>query len=88
MSSRITVLLFFVFRGFSFLDSVPVVCVFLQGQVEPNDVVIGSRDISKMNLTEAMDRARVLDISLQKQVPMPGIYDQLSLISNWSLLDL
>lgn len=51
--------------------------------VNPNDLVIGGWDISNMNLADAMDRARVLDIDLQKQlrplmqdmVPMPGIYD-------------
>jgi len=51
--------------------------------VDPNDIVIGGWDISNMNLADAMDRARVLDIDLQKQlrplmqdmVPMPGIYD-------------
>ncbi|KAG0581375.1 hypothetical protein M758_4G270700 [Ceratodon purpureus] len=51
--------------------------------VDPNDLVIGGWDISNMNLADAMDRARVLDIDLQKQlrplmqdmVPMPGIYD-------------
>ncbi len=52
-------------------------------KVDPNDVVIGGWDISDMNLADAMERARVLDIDLQKQlrplmqdmVPLPGIYD-------------
>lgn len=52
-------------------------------QVSPNDIVLGGWDISNMNLADAMDRARVLDIDLQKQlrsymegmVPLPGIYD-------------
>jgi myo-inositol-1-phosphate synthase len=51
--------------------------------VDPNDIVIGGWDISDMNLADAMERARVLDIDLQKQlrplmqdmVPLPGIYD-------------
>jgi len=51
--------------------------------VSPNDIVLGGWDISNMNLADAMDRARVLDIDLQKQlrsymeemVPLPGIYD-------------
>lgn len=52
-------------------------------KVDPNEIVIGGWDISNMNLADAMDRARVLDIDLQKQlrpcmqdmVPLPGIYD-------------
>lgn len=59
----------------------PVILLCLQ--VDPNDLVIGGWDISNMNLADAMDRARVLDIDLQKQlrplmqdmVPMPGVYD-------------
>ncbi|KAK3419089.1 hypothetical protein EUGRSUZ_H04815 [Eucalyptus grandis] len=51
--------------------------------VNPDDIVIGGWDISKMNLADAMARARVFDIDLQKQlrpymehmVPLPGIYD-------------
>ncbi|KAF2569576.1 hypothetical protein F2Q68_00027213 [Brassica cretica] len=51
--------------------------------VNPDDVVFGGWDISDMNLADAMARARVLDIDLQKQlrpymehmVPLPGIYD-------------
>ncbi|KAH9540715.1 hypothetical protein CY35_14G020900 [Sphagnum magellanicum] len=51
--------------------------------VDPNDIVISGWDISDMNLADAMERARVLDIDLQKQlrplmqdmVPLPGIYD-------------
>ncbi len=52
-------------------------------KVDPNDIVIGGWDISDMNLADAMERARVLDIDLQKQlrplmqdmVPLPGIFD-------------
>lgn len=48
--------------------------------VEPTDVVLGGWDISGMNLAEAMERAAVLDFSLQQQlvpymssmVPLPG----------------
>jgi myo-inositol-1-phosphate synthase len=55
----------------------------VDAQVSPNDIVLGGWDISNMNLADAMDRARVLDIDLQKQlrsymeemVPLPGIYD-------------
>ncbi|KAH9623739.1 hypothetical protein KSS87_015108 [Heliosperma pusillum] len=51
--------------------------------VNPDDIVFGGWDISNMNLADAMTRARVLDIDLQKQlrpymehmVPLPGIYD-------------
>ncbi|KAK9824187.1 hypothetical protein WJX72_008407 [[Myrmecia] bisecta] len=52
--------------------------------VHPNDVVLGGWDISGLNLAEAMERAKVLDFELQRQlvpymqdlVPLPGIYDQ------------
>ena len=51
--------------------------------MKPEDIVFGGWDISSMNLADAMSRAKVLDINLQKQlrplmkdmVPMPGIYD-------------
>ncbi|KMZ57169.1 Inositol-3-phosphate synthase [Zostera marina] len=51
--------------------------------VDPNDVVFGGWDINGMNLADAMDRAKVLDYELQRQlkpimesmVPLPGIYD-------------
>ncbi|KAL5224796.1 hypothetical protein ABZP36_011435 [Zizania latifolia] len=51
--------------------------------VNPNDIVFGGWDISSMNLADAMARAKVLDIDLQKQlrhhmasmVPLPGIYN-------------
>ena len=49
--------------------------------LKPNDLVIGGWDISSMNLAEAMSRARVLDIDLQRQLephmkalqPLPSI---------------
>lgn len=52
-------------------------------KVNPNDIVFGGWDISSMNLADAMTRARVLDIDLQKQlrhhmesmVPLPGVYN-------------
>lgn len=52
-------------------------------QVNPDDIVFGGWDISNMNLADAMGRAKVFDIDLQKQlrpymesmVPLPGIYD-------------
>ncbi|AET04534.1 putative inositol-3-phosphate synthase [Medicago truncatula] len=51
--------------------------------VNPEDIVWGGWDISNLNLADAMGRARVFDIDLQKQlrpymesmVPLPGIYD-------------
>lgn len=52
-------------------------------QVNPDDIVFGGWDISDMSLADAMARAKVFDIDLQKQlrpymesmVPLPGIYD-------------
>jgi len=51
--------------------------------VHPNDIVLGGWDISKVNLAGAMERAKVLDYDLQRQlrplmedmVPLPGIFD-------------
>ncbi|KAK7305993.1 hypothetical protein VNO77_43907 [Canavalia gladiata] len=51
--------------------------------VNPDDIVFGGWDISNMNLADALARAKVFDIDLQKQlrpymesmVPLPGIYD-------------
>jgi len=51
--------------------------------VHPNDIVIGGWDISKKNLADAMERAKVLDYDLQRQLrpmmegmtPLPGIFD-------------
>jgi len=50
--------------------------------VHPNDLVFGGWDISKLNLSEAMKRAQVLEYDLQRQlvpymekiVPLPSIY--------------
>ncbi|KAJ3254722.1 Myo-inositol-1-phosphate synthase [Boothiomyces macroporosus] len=50
--------------------------------VNPNDIVIGGWDISSANLFEAMQRAKVLEWDLQKQLekqmsalkPLPSIY--------------
>jgi myo-inositol-1-phosphate synthase len=50
--------------------------------VHPNDLVVGGWDISGMNLSEAMDRAKVLSPSLKQLVrkematmkPLPSIY--------------
>eukprot|EP00882_Tetradesmus_deserticola_P001304 GHRQ01001412.1.p1 GENE.GHRQ01001412.1~~GHRQ01001412.1.p1 ORF type:complete len:501 (+),score=235.50 GHRQ01001412.1:146-1648(+) len=50
---------------------------------DPSQFVLGGWDISSMNMAEAMERAKVLDFELQKQlvpymkdvVPLPGIYD-------------
>ncbi|GAB1313998.1 Myo-inositol-1-phosphate synthase [Madurella fahalii] len=50
--------------------------------VHPNDLVIGGWDISRMNLADAMDRAKVLEPTLKNlvrkemasMVPLPSIY--------------
>ena len=50
--------------------------------IKPDDLVWGGWDISSMNLGDAMKRAKVLDVELQKQlypymkeiVPMPSVY--------------
>lgn len=50
--------------------------------VHPNDLVIGGWDISGFNLSDAMDRAGVLEPTLKQQikeemtdlVPLPGLY--------------
>lgn len=50
--------------------------------VHPNDLVVGGWDVSGANLAEAMDRAKVLEPGLKKQVwddmaalkPLPSIY--------------
>ncbi|KAL2914789.1 Myo-inositol-1-phosphate synthase [Polyrhizophydium stewartii] len=50
--------------------------------VHPNDIVVGGWDISSANLAEAMERAKVLDYDLQRQLvdamkelkPLPSIY--------------
>ncbi|KAK0212083.1 hypothetical protein DFS33DRAFT_1491759 [Desarmillaria ectypa] len=50
--------------------------------VHPNDLVLGGWDISSLSLDKAMERARVLDYDLQRQVapymaqikPLPSIY--------------
>ncbi|WVZ58567.1 hypothetical protein U9M48_008828 [Paspalum notatum var. saurae] len=51
--------------------------------VNPNSIVFGGWDISNLNMADAMARAKVLDINLQKQlrpymesmVPLPGIFN-------------
>lgn len=50
--------------------------------VNPNDFVLGGWDISSANLAQAMERARVLDYDLQRQLephmaklkPLPSVY--------------
>jgi len=50
--------------------------------VHPNDIVFGGWDINKANMAEAMERAKVLDYDLQRQIvpylkdmrPLPSIY--------------
>ena len=54
----------------------------LMPMVHPNDLVVGGWDISKLNLAESMERARVLPYDLQRKlkphmeklVPLPSIY--------------
>jgi len=51
--------------------------------VHPNDIELGGWDISGLNLADAMERAKVIDWELQKQlvemmaplVPLPGAHD-------------
>jgi myo-inositol-1-phosphate synthase len=58
--------------------------------VDPNEFVLGGWDISGLNMAEAMERAKVLDFELQKQlvpymkevVPLPGIYDPAFIAAN------
>eukprot|EP00250_Pteridium_aquilinum_P007733 c17395_g1_i1 orf=590-2134(-) len=58
--------------------------------VDPSDIVFGGWDINGLNLADAMSRAKVLDMDLQKQlrpymeemVPLPGIYDADFIASN------
>jgi myo-inositol-1-phosphate synthase len=52
-------------------------------QVDPNSIVFGGWDISNLSMADAMARAKVLDINLQKQlkpymqsmVPLPGVFN-------------
>lgn len=52
-------------------------------KVNPNDIVLGGWDINCANMADAMVRAKVFDIDLQKKlkpymasmVPLPGIYN-------------
>jgi myo-inositol-1-phosphate synthase len=58
--------------------------------VDPNQLVISGWDISGLNMAEAMERAKVLDFELQKQLvpymkelmPLPGIYDPAFIAAN------
>ncbi|KAG1676327.1 hypothetical protein FOA52_001122 [Chlamydomonas sp. UWO 241] len=58
--------------------------------VEPNDIVFGGWDISSMNMADSMERAKVLDWELQKQLvplmkditPLPGIFDASFIAAN------
>lgn len=57
---------------------------------DPNDIVWGGWDINNANLAEAMERAKVFDYDLQRQLvpymkdikPMPSIYDPDFIASN------
>lgn len=52
--------------------------------VDPNDIVLGGWDISSLNLADAVKRAQVFDVDLQKQlyplmshmVPLPSIFSE------------
>lgn len=58
--------------------------------VEPNDIVLGGWDISGMNLSDAMDRARVLEPDLRNKlrshmesmIPLPAAFDQQFIAKN------
>lgn len=60
--------------------------------VNPNDIELGGWDISGLNMADAMERAQVLDVELQRQlvpymkdlVPLPGIYDPEFIAANQS----
>ena len=60
--------------------------------VNPNDIVFDGWDISGMNLADAMERAKVFDWDLQRQLapymknmkPRPGIYDPNFIAANQS----
>lgn len=60
--------------------------------VNPNDLVLDGWDISSMNLADAMERAKVLDISLQEQlrphmekfVPRKALYNPDFIAANQS----
>jgi myo-inositol-1-phosphate synthase len=63
-------------------ESVYVPFNHLLPMVHPQDVVIGGWDISSVNLADAVRRAKVLEIDLQRKVcplmeelkPLPSIY--------------
>jgi myo-inositol-1-phosphate synthase len=63
-------------------DSVHIPFKNMLPMVDPNEMVIGGWDISSMSIGDAMKRAKVLDIDLQKQLyphlkdmtPLPSIY--------------
>lgn len=60
--------------------------------VDPNDIVVGGWDISKLNLAESMERSQVLDYELQRlvapamvdMIPLPSIYSPDFIASNQS----
>lgn len=68
------------------VEGLPVYTAFknILPMVEPNDLVVGGWDISRMNLADAMRRAKVIDYDLQRQlaphmesmVPLPAIYSE------------
>ncbi|KAE8655886.1 hypothetical protein F3Y22_tig00117016pilonHSYRG00363 [Hibiscus syriacus] len=66
-------------------------CSKLTTLVKPEDIVFGGWDISDMNLADAMARAKVFNIDLQKQlrpymesmVPLPRIYDPDFIAANY-----
>ncbi|KAK3277652.1 Inositol-3-phosphate synthase [Cymbomonas tetramitiformis] len=55
----------------------------LMPTVNPNDIILGGWDISSLNLAESMERAKVLDFDLQRQLvpylremkPLAGVFD-------------
>lgn len=73
-----------VMLGYSNNEPVVAPLCKLLPMVDPKDIVIDGWDISKMNLAESMDRAKVLDYDLQrklvkhmqKMVPRKGIFSE------------
>ncbi len=63
-------------------DAVHIPMSRLMPMVHPNDLVVGGWDISKLNLAQSMERARVFPFELQQKlkpymenmVPLPSVY--------------
>jgi myo-inositol-1-phosphate synthase len=63
-------------------DAVHIPMSRLMPMIHPNDLVVGGWDISKLNLAQSMERARVLPFELQQKLkpymenmaPLPSVY--------------